>query len=156
MHDFDQFERRLAAAVRSDADKHIGPFEAGSVARTAIAGTERRARQFPRRRGITLLAAAALLLAGGALAAGSGLLRLPTVVPPVPEPSLVAVATSSPATDVAEPDGLDLAGTDRASTPVAGPGGVWIPTGSMGTPRSGFSAVRLLDGRVLVAGGSNW
>ena len=77
MHDFDQFERRLAAAVRSDADKHIGPFEAGSVARAAIAGTERRARRFPRNRGITLLAAAALLLGGGAVAAGSGLLRLP-------------------------------------------------------------------------------
>ena len=32
---------------------------------------------------MTLLAAAAVLLVGGALAAGSGLLRLPTVVPPV-------------------------------------------------------------------------
>ena len=31
--------------------------------------------------------------------------------------------------------------------------GVWIPTGSMGTPRSGHTAVRLLDGRVLVVGG---
>ena len=44
MHDFDQFERRFAAAVRSDADKNLGPFEAGSVARAAIAGTERGAR----------------------------------------------------------------------------------------------------------------
>ncbi len=49
-----------------------------------------------RGRGMTLLAAAALLLVGGALAAGSGLLRLPTVVPPVPEPSVIAVATASP------------------------------------------------------------
>ena len=39
--------------------------------------------RFGRGRGITLLAAAALLLAGGALAAGSGLLRVPAVVPPV-------------------------------------------------------------------------
>ena len=31
--------------------------------------------------------------------------------------------------------------------------GGWITTGSMGTPRSGHTAVRLLDGRVLVAGG---
>ena len=54
------------------------------------------ARRSGRGRGITLLAAAALLLVGGALAAGSGLLRLPSVVPPVPEPSVVAVATASP------------------------------------------------------------
>ena len=33
--------------------------------------------------------------------------------------------------------------------------GVWIPTGSMGTPRSGHDAVRLLDGRVLVVGGAD-
>jgi hypothetical protein len=53
------------------------------------------ARRFGRGRGLTLLAATALLLVGGALAAGSGILRLPTVVPPVPEPSVIAVATPS-------------------------------------------------------------
>ena len=31
--------------------------------------------------------------------------------------------------------------------------GFWIATGSMGAPRSGHEAVRLLDGRVLVVGG---
>ena len=46
-------------------------------------GSSRRARRFGRGRGMTLLAAAALL-GGGALAAGSGILRLPTVVPPAP------------------------------------------------------------------------
>ena len=51
------------------------------------------ARRFGRGRGITLLAAALLLL-GGALAAGSGLLRRPAVIPPVPAPSLAAVALS--------------------------------------------------------------
>ncbi len=100
MDDFDQFERRLGAALRSDADESVGPFEAGSVARAAIAGTQRAApepsRSAARGRGVTLLAAAALLLVGGALAAGSGLLRLPSVVPPVPAPSFGAVATASP------------------------------------------------------------
>ena len=70
------------------------------------------ARRSGRGRGITLLAAAALLLVGGALAAGSGLLRLPTVVPPVPEPSVVAVATASP--DATSPSPSESA----APTPV--------------------------------------
>jgi hypothetical protein len=39
-----------------------------------------------------------------------------------------------------------------AATP---PAGAWIATGTMGTPRSGHDAVRLLDGRVLVVGGAD-
>ncbi len=46
-------------------------------------------RQLPRRRGMTLLAAAALLLVGGALAAGSGLVRFTEVVPPTPSDALL-------------------------------------------------------------------
>jgi hypothetical protein len=70
------------------------------------------ARGSGRGRGMTLLAAAALLLVGGALAAGSGILRLPTVVPPVPEPSVVAVATASP----------DATSPSPSATPTAPPG----------------------------------
>ena len=88
-----------------------------------------------------------------ALAAGSGLLRLPSVVPPVPEPSVVAVVTASP--DATSPSPSDSAARSASPIPVAGPGGVWLPTGSMVTPRSGHAAVRLLDGRVLVVGGGN-
>ena len=119
------------------------------------------ARRFGRGRGITLLAAAALLLVGGALAAGSGLLRLPTVVPPVPAPSVVAVATASP--DATSPSPSESAAPSASPIPVAGPGGVWIATGTMGTPRDDLqqrwvqpehAAVRLLDGRVLVVGGN--
>jgi hypothetical protein len=98
MTDFDPFERGLAAALRSDADASVGPFNTGAIARTATDGNERpatrlpralspRARRFGRGRGIWLLAAATLLLVGGALTAGSGVLRRPSVVPPVTAPS---------------------------------------------------------------------
>ena len=106
------------------------------------------ARQFGRGRGMTLLAAAALLLVGGALAAGSGIVRLPTVVPPVPAPSVIAIASPD-----ASYGPNESAAPSASPIPVAGPGGVWIPVGTMGTPRSGQDAVRLLDGRVLVVGG---
>ncbi len=110
------------------------------------------ARRSARGRGLTLLAAAALLV-GGALAAGSGLLRLPTVFPPMPEPSVVAVASASP--DATSPSPTDSAAPSASPIPVAGPGGAWIQTGSMVTPRSGHDAVQLLDGRVLVVGGAD-
>ena len=45
------------------------------------------ARWFGRNRGLTLFAAGALLLVGGAMAAGSGLVKLPSLVPPVPAPT---------------------------------------------------------------------
>ena len=162
MTDFDQFERRLGAALRSDADERIGPFEAESIARAAIADTERHATRLPRAsslparrsgrgRGITLLAAAALLIVGGALATGSGILRLPTVV--LPDPSVIAVATASP--DATSPSPSESAAPSASPIPVAGPGGVWIPTGTMGTPRTNHTAVRLLDGRVLVVAGNS-
>ncbi len=40
------------------------------------------------------------------------------------------------------------------ANPIPGTGGAWIATGSMGTPRSGHTAARLMDGRVLVASGA--
>jgi hypothetical protein len=160
MTDFDRFERRLADALVSDADASVGPFEAGSIARAAIAETgwqgtrlpraSRRTRRFGRGRGMTLLAAA-LLLGGGALAAGSGILRLPSVVPPMPSPSFAAIATASP--DAASPGPNESAAPSPQPIPVAGPGGAWIPVRTMGTPRFSSTAVRLQDGRVLVVGG---
>src|SRR4029453_14449783 len=105
MTDFARFEGGLAAALRSDADASVGPFEAGSIADAAIAGTQSRAKRLPRgprrpaRRlgrgsGPTLPRAPALLRVGAGLA-GSGILRLPSVVPPVP-PSFALIATASP------------------------------------------------------------
>jgi hypothetical protein len=56
----------------------------------------------PRR--MWLLAAAAVLLVGGAMAVGSGLVKLPSLVPPVPAPTLpVAVAPPSPAGETPSP-----------------------------------------------------
>ncbi len=144
-------ERRLRAVLK----EHLGTLPLDLT----VDALERRreakgvARWSGHGRGITLLAAASLLLVGGALAAGSGLLRLPTVVPPVPDPSVIAVATASP--DATSPSPSESAAPSASPIPVAGPGGVWIPTGSMVTPRRNHTAVRLLDGRVLVVAGNS-
>jgi hypothetical protein len=142
-------ERRLRGVLQ----EHLGalPLDLTVDALDRLREAKRLNRRSGRGRGMTLLAAAALLLVGGALAAGSGLLRLPTVVPPVPEPSVIAVATAWPDTS---PAPSESAAPSASPIPVAGPGGVWIPVGTMGTPRDGPDAVRLPDGRVLVVGGS--
>ena len=101
---------------------------------------------------MTLLAAAALLLVGGALAAGSGLLRLPTVVPPVPEPSVDCGRHGIARRDVPEPE--RIGGTIRKSDPCRGSGRRLDPDRVDGdAPRRITRAVRLQDGRVLVVGG---
>ena len=79
-------------------------------------------------------AVVAALVAGGAFAVWQG------TRPAVTTPSPTASASPAPSS------------RQTSSTAVA-PGGAWIATGSMGTPRFGHSAVRLLDGRVLVVGG---
>jgi hypothetical protein len=83
-----------------------------------------------------LLLAATLLLVltiTAAIAVGSGLIK-----PPWLDRLSIPIPSQTPSTNPSLP----------RST------GVWIPTGTMRTPRSGFTAVRLLDGRVLVVGGS--
>ena len=111
-------ERRLRGVLK----EHLGalPLDLTVDALDRRREAKGLARRFGRGRGITLLAAAALLLVGGALAAGSGLLRLPTVVPPVPEPSVIAVATASPDATFPEPE--RIGGTIRKSDPCRGSG----------------------------------
>lgn len=53
-------------------------------------------RPLTRRRGFTLLAVAAFLVVGGALAAGSGLLRFSSVVPPMPSTAVLPTSGPSP------------------------------------------------------------
>ena len=100
----------------------------------------------------TTLAAAAVVAAVAVAGAFFVIQRgLPEIAAPSPtpstqpSPSLPAVVAPSSAPDATVPN------------PPAFPrtAGTWIPTGTMGTPRSGHTAVRLLDGRVLVVGGAN-
>jgi hypothetical protein len=88
------FERRLRGVLK----EHLGalPLDLTVDALDRRREANGLARRSGRGRGITLLAAASLFIVGGAWAVGSGILRLPTVVPPVPDPSVIAVATASP------------------------------------------------------------
>lgn len=72
-------------------------------------------RPVSRRRGFTLLAVAAVLLVGGAMAAGSGLLRFTTVTPPVPSNALLTTT---------EPTATDTGDVTPVPTPNVRPGGL--------------------------------
>ena len=92
---------------------------------------------------IALVAAAvvAVVAIGGAFAAFVGPSPTPSANPSPSLPGVVA-PSSTPSATAPNPSAFPLTS------------GVWIATGSLGTPRSGHDAVRLLDGRVLVVGGA--
>ncbi len=76
-------------------------------------------------RPLVLLAAAALLLVGGAVAAGSGLVRLPSLVPPQPAPSLIVAVASPTAAETSSPAAVpaEVGPLCRAGAPATLPSG---------------------------------
>jgi hypothetical protein len=170
MSDFDQFERRLSASLRSDADLHTTRFEPASIARSAIATARPRRLHYrlgtapaDRRSGMAvayLLMALGLVLAliAGAIAAGAFRARPLEPSGWAPTGSMLAARTRHSATLL--PEGKVLAaGGSNGSDPVASAElfdpaiGYWVATGAMTAARSDHTATLLPGGMVLVAGG---
>ena len=112
MNDFDQFERRFAAALRSDADLGVGAFEPGSIARAAIAGAQRRAVHMPRFSTPSMFARLATAAVIGALVVGGALYLVQAPTSPWSAvPSATPGASASPseqASPSAGPNSSDL------------------------------------------------
>jgi len=173
MNDFDRFERRLAAALRSDADQSVARFEPASVAQAAIASGRPRSRR--RRLGTALgfgrptIRASYLLVVLGlvvALVVGAivaGALRTRPVGPSgwVPTSDMIEARVWHTATllsggKVLVVGGSGSPGSDSvASAELYDPGTrSWAATGSMAGARDAHTATLLRDGTVLVAGGA--
>ena len=141
-------ERRLESLGAAAPTGRVVPVRPGR--RGVTPGVSRRSAIMPGgRRNVGLLAAAMLiaaLLVGGAIAIGSGLVRLSPIVPPALDATLITISPSpstSPSVSPSPTPGL---------TPSVVGSGSWSVTGA---PRHGGccpTATLLRDGRVLLAG----
>ena len=158
MNDMTTFEQQFEDRVRAFARAGVRPVDSSALARAVAAGHPRSARagsvarglgfSFDRR-ALALVLALGLLVAllGGVLLIGAGLVPptlVDTRISPRPSQDQPAVVAPSSTPSATAPTAPAFARTT----------GVWIATGTMGTPRSDHTAVRLLDGRVLVMGGA--
>jgi hypothetical protein len=134
-----ELEQRLRAWYRAEINEsESAPLEL-RTSLMAIAGAPSPSLNVvPGRRNLALLVAAVLatgLLIGGAIAVGSGLVRLSSVVPPAPSPDSSSVPLPS---------------STEAVTAVSGS---WTVIGKVDGGQWGGTATLLPDGKVLVAGG---
>jgi Galactose oxidase, central domain/Kelch motif len=152
MTDLDSFERRLAVALRSDADLGVAPFDPVSIARAAIHSgqtRQRRALRVPRR--ITTMNVSARFAVAaviGVIAIGGTLYLTRPSLPAVGGPSATPGVSASPS-ESASPSAVPSPTVVPARAPS------WTATGSMARSREGAVAVQLQDGKVLVVGGNS-